>query len=53
MSAGLGDGNAIEVLRHAISRHGYLPILGQQVTELGIFFLNFACNGKIIDYTKE
>jgi hypothetical protein len=53
MSAGVGDGNAIEVLHHAVSRHGYLPVLVQQVTELGIHFLNFACNGKIIDHTKE
>jgi hypothetical protein len=30
-----------------------LPVLVQQVTELGICFLKFACNGEIIDHTKE
>jgi hypothetical protein len=45
MSAGLGDVNAIEVLHHSISRHGYLPVLVQQVIELGLHFLKVACNG--------
>jgi hypothetical protein len=44
MSAGLGDVNAIEVLHHAISLHGYLPVLVKQVTYLGVCFLKFACN---------
>jgi hypothetical protein len=50
---GLGDVNAIEVLHHAVSRHGYLPVFVQKVTELGIRFLKFECNGEIVDHTKE
>jgi hypothetical protein len=49
----LGDVNAIEVLHHAVLRHWNLPVLVQRVTELGIHLLKFACNGKIIDHTKE
>jgi hypothetical protein len=37
---GLGDVNGIEVFHHAVSRHGHLPVLVKQVTELGIKHLN-------------
>jgi hypothetical protein len=30
-----------------------LPALVQQVTELGVHFLKFACNEKTVDHTKE
>jgi hypothetical protein len=50
---GFGYVNAIEVLHYSVSQHGKLPVLVQQVTELGIHFLKFACNENIVDHTKE
>jgi hypothetical protein len=55
MKALLGDINinVIEVLHHYVSRNGNSPVLIHQVTELGICFLKFTCNGEIFDHTKE
>jgi hypothetical protein len=50
---GLGDINVIEVFHHDASRHGHLPVIVQQATELGISFLKSARNVNIVDHSKK
>jgi hypothetical protein len=50
---GLRDVNAIEVFHHAVSQHGHLPVLVQQVTSLGISFFKLERNGKITEHSKK
>jgi hypothetical protein len=53
VNTGVGDSNAIDIFHHAVSGHGHMPFLVQQITELGICFLKLAPNGEIVDHLKK